>query len=107
MAAVYALSGYAVYWAALTATAAYNVAGQRSAQQVKGPGHFQQQFLDELYLITPDDVAQNPLNWRWQHYECPDCCSAIAPCGTGDELSKEVAEVIRVIRASGLPSRTN
>ena len=32
---------------------------------------------------------------------------AIAPCGTGDELSKEVAEVIRVIRASGLPSRTN
>ena len=32
---------------------------------------------------------------------------AIASCGTGDELSKEVAEVIRVIRASGLPSRTN
>ena len=32
---------------------------------------------------------------------------AITPCGTGDELSKEVAEVIRVIRASGLPSRTN
>lgn len=32
---------------------------------------------------------------------------AIAPCGTGDELSQEVAEVIRVIRASGLPSRTN
>lgn len=32
---------------------------------------------------------------------------AIAPCGTGDELSKEVAEVVRVIRASGLPSRTN
>lgn len=32
---------------------------------------------------------------------------AIAPCGTGDELSAEVAEVVRVIRASGLPSRTN
>ena len=32
---------------------------------------------------------------------------AIAPCGVGDELSKEVAEVIRVIRASGLPNRTN
>ena len=31
---------------------------------------------------------------------------AIAPCGTGEELSKEVAEVIRVIRASGLPNRT-
>jgi len=32
---------------------------------------------------------------------------AIAPCGTGEELSAEVAEVIRVIRASGLPNRTN
>lgn len=32
---------------------------------------------------------------------------AIAPCGVGDELSAEVAEVIRVIRASGLPNRTN
>lgn len=60
VAAVYA-SVATPFIAALTATAAYNVAGQRSAQQVKGPGHFQQQFLDELYLITPDDVAQNPL----------------------------------------------
>ena len=32
---------------------------------------------------------------------------AIAPCGVGDELSAEVAEVIRVIRHSGLPNRTN
>ena len=32
---------------------------------------------------------------------------AVAPCGTGEELSAEVAEVIRVIRASGLPNRTN
>ena len=32
---------------------------------------------------------------------------AIAPCGTGDELSAEVAEVVRVIRASGLPNRTS
>ena len=30
---------------------------------------------------------------------------AIAPCGTGDELSAEVAEVVRVIRESGLPNR--
>ncbi len=51
VAAVYA-SVATPFIAALTATAAYNVAGQRSAQQVKGPGHFQQQFLDELYLIT-------------------------------------------------------
>lgn len=32
---------------------------------------------------------------------------AVAPCGTGEELSAEVAEVVRVIRASGLPNRTN
>ncbi|MEA5019970.1 MAG: thiamine-binding protein [Gordonibacter sp.] len=32
---------------------------------------------------------------------------AIAPVGVGDELAPEVAEVIRVIRESGLPNRTN
>lgn len=31
---------------------------------------------------------------------------AIAPFGVGEELSKEVAEAIRIIRDSGLPSRT-
>ena len=31
---------------------------------------------------------------------------AIAPVGTGDELSQDVAEVVRVIRESGLPNRT-
>lgn len=31
---------------------------------------------------------------------------AIAPCGTGDELAPEVSEVVKVIRASGLPNRT-
>ena len=31
---------------------------------------------------------------------------AIAPCGVGEELSAEVAEVVRVIRESGLPNRT-
>lgn len=32
---------------------------------------------------------------------------AIAPVGVGDELVEYVSEAIRVIRASGLPSRTN
>ncbi|HCW03870.1 MAG TPA: hypothetical protein DGK91_04615 [Clostridium sp.] len=32
---------------------------------------------------------------------------AIAPFGIGDELSTEVAEVVKVIRQSGLPNRTN
>lgn len=31
---------------------------------------------------------------------------AIAPFGVGDELADNVAEVIRVIRESGLPNRT-
>ncbi len=31
---------------------------------------------------------------------------AIAPFGVGDELGPEVAEVVRVIRESGLPNRT-
>ena len=31
---------------------------------------------------------------------------AIAPFGVGDELAPEVAEVVRVIRASGLPNKT-
>ena len=31
---------------------------------------------------------------------------SIAPVGTGDELSKEVAEVIKIIRNSNLPNRS-
>ena len=31
---------------------------------------------------------------------------AIAPFDVGDELAKEVAEVVKVIRESGLPNRT-
>jgi uncharacterized protein (TIGR00106 family) len=31
---------------------------------------------------------------------------AIAPVGVGDELAQYVAEVVKVIRGSGLPSRT-
>ncbi|MEG0015023.1 MAG: MTH1187 family thiamine-binding protein [Gordonibacter sp.] len=32
---------------------------------------------------------------------------AIAPLGVGDELAAQVSEVVRVIRESGLPNRTN
>lgn len=31
---------------------------------------------------------------------------AIAPFGLGDELAKEVSEVVKIIRQSGLPNRT-
>lgn len=32
---------------------------------------------------------------------------AISPSGTGDELSRDVAQVIKIIRESGLKNRTN
>ncbi|MCR5494103.1 MAG: thiamine-binding protein [Treponema sp.] len=32
---------------------------------------------------------------------------AISPVGTGDELSSDVAEVVKVIRDSGLPNKTS
>lgn len=31
---------------------------------------------------------------------------AISPVGTGEELSKDVAEVVKIIRESGLPNKT-
>ena len=34
------------------------------------------------------------------------CAVCIAPIGVGDELAKEVAEIVKVIRASGLPNKT-
>lgn len=46
--------------AALTATAAYNLAGSRAGQKASGPGSFQVQFIDELYRATAEDVAANP-----------------------------------------------
>lgn len=32
---------------------------------------------------------------------------AIVPCGTGDEYAPYVAEIVRIIRESGLANRTN
>lgn len=34
------------------------------------------------------------------------CAVCIAPVGVGDELAKEVAEIVKVIRTSGLPNKT-
>ena len=31
----------------------------------------------------------------------------IAPCGTGDEFAPYVAEIVKIIRESGLSNRTN
>lgn len=52
--------------AALTATAAYNVAGTRAAVRTDAPGSFQVAFLDELYHLTPEDVADAPMKLEAQ-----------------------------------------
>ena len=54
--AVY-LSAASPFIAALTAAAVYNLAGQRAERKVDGPGHFQTQFLDELYKATGKEIA--------------------------------------------------
>ena len=47
--------------AALTATAAYNLAGLRAAEACSGSGSFQVAFLDALYNLTAEEVAEAPL----------------------------------------------
>ncbi len=46
--------------AALTGTAAYNLAGTCAEKKVDAPGSFQVQFLDELYKASAEDIADNP-----------------------------------------------
>lgn len=60
VAAVYAAAA-SPFIAALTATAAYNVAAARAERETEGPGSFQVAFLDELYKATAADIAGNPL----------------------------------------------
>lgn len=57
--AVYA-AAVSPFIAALTATAVYNLAGNRAENKVEGPGSFQVQFLDELYKATAEDISNNP-----------------------------------------------
>ena len=56
--AVYATSANP-FIAALTASNVYNLAGKRAEAKVEGPGAFYSRFLDELYLATPEDIANN------------------------------------------------
>lgn len=50
--------------AALTGTAAYNLAGRRAEVKAAGTGSFQQIFLDELYQASPEDISQNPISYK-------------------------------------------
>jgi len=59
--AVYATAA-SPFIAALTATAAYNLAGRRAEARASGPGSFQAAFLDELYNASAADIASNPFD---------------------------------------------
>ena len=50
--------------AAITGSAIYNLAGQRAATKVDGPGHFQAAFLDELYKATAEEIGTS--TWEIQ-----------------------------------------
>ncbi|MGX7059551.1 hydroxyethylthiazole kinase [Vagococcus humatus] len=50
--------------AALTASTLYNVAGKLAEQQATGPASFQQHFLDQLYQLSPSQVASHPFELK-------------------------------------------
>lgn len=57
--AVYATTGASPFIAALTATSVYNLAGSRAEKKVDGPASFQNEFLNELYKATAEEIANN------------------------------------------------
>jgi hydroxyethylthiazole kinase len=57
--AVYATTGASPFIAALTATSVYNLAGSRAEKKVDGPASFQNEFLNELYKATAEEIAKN------------------------------------------------
>ena len=61
VAAVYATAA-SPFIAALTATAVYNLAGKRAGLRACAPGSFQTAFLDELYIATAEEIADNPFD---------------------------------------------
>ena len=93
--------------AAITGSAVYNLAGTRAAAHAKGTGSFQTDFIDELYVATPDAIAQNPLTVEERHNIMNTLIAvAIAPCGTGDEFAPYVAEIVRIIRRNTRPDNS-
>ncbi|MCD8037128.1 MAG: hydroxyethylthiazole kinase [Clostridiales bacterium] len=61
VAAVY-LTASSPFIAALTASNVYNLAGARAESKVNASGSFYVQFIDELYLATAEDIADNPMD---------------------------------------------
>lgn len=52
------------FTAGLTATQIYNLAASKAETVCKGPGSFEREFLDQLYLATPEEVAENPFEMK-------------------------------------------
>lgn len=46
--------------AALTASALYKLAGNRTAEKVNVPGDFQIEFINQIYQASPEDIANYP-----------------------------------------------
>lgn len=48
------------FTAALAGVAHYNIAGTRAEQSANAPASFKVAFIDELYKVSPEDIANNP-----------------------------------------------
>lgn len=48
------------FTAALAGVAHYNIAGTRAEQSSSAPASFKVAFIDELYRVSPKDIANNP-----------------------------------------------
>ena len=59
--AVYATAGQP-FIAALAGTMAFDLAAARAEEGVVGPASFQVRFLDELYRISPEELAEYPFS---------------------------------------------
>lgn len=48
------------FTAALAGVAHYNIAGRRAEELASAPASFKVAFIDELYRVSPEDIANNP-----------------------------------------------
>lgn len=49
------------FTAALAGVAHYNIAGRRAEELASAPASFKVAFIDELYKVSPEEIAENPL----------------------------------------------
>lgn len=87
--------------AAMTASALYKLAGNRTAEKVIGPGNFQSEFINQLYQASPEDIGQYPFKIetiKRIHRENFDLssCFVVGPENTrGRPVHQMVEEAVR------------